>query len=97
MCRTITSDGELAKDVELQLLATKTYAVFGNRKRYDAAGTYTFKVPAVEFHVVALGDKAHRRQFVKRRDLVTGPPTDALASNDPPAEPGAFKEARVKT
>jgi hypothetical protein len=58
VCRTITSDGELARDVELQLLATKDYAVLATAKT-DAAGTYTFKVPVVEFHVVALGDKAH--------------------------------------
>ena len=58
VCRTITSDGELARDVELQLLASKNYAVLATAKT-GAAGTYTFKVPAVEFHVVALGDKAH--------------------------------------
>ncbi len=58
VCRTITSDGELARDVELQLLATKDYAVLATGKT-DAAGMYAFKVPAVGFHVVAIGDKAH--------------------------------------
>jgi hypothetical protein len=58
MCRTITSDGELARDVELQVLASKDYAVLATAKT-DAAGTYTFKAPAVLFHIVALGDKAH--------------------------------------
>jgi len=58
VCRTITSDGELARDVEMLLLASKDYAVLATAKT-DAAGIYAFKVPAVEFHVVAMGDKAH--------------------------------------
>jgi len=58
VCRTITTDGELARDVEIQLLATKDYRVLGTGKT-DAGGTYSFKLPGVEYHVVATGDKAH--------------------------------------
>jgi hypothetical protein len=58
VCRTITTDGELARDVEIQLLATGDYRVLGTGKT-DAAGMYGFKVPDAGFHVVATGDKAH--------------------------------------
>jgi hypothetical protein len=58
VCRAITSDGELARDVQIQLLATSDYRVLATGKT-DAAGTYAFKVPEVSYHVVATGDKAH--------------------------------------
>lgn len=58
VCRTITTDGELARDVEIQLLATTDYRVLAKGKT-DAAGMYAFKVPEVSYHVVAMGDKAH--------------------------------------
>jgi hypothetical protein len=58
VCRTITSDGELARDVEIQLLATTDYRMLAKGKT-DAAGMYAFKVPEVGYHVVATGDKAH--------------------------------------
>jgi len=58
VCRTITSDGELARDVEIQLLATNDYRVLATGKT-DAGGTYAFKVPDVGYHIVATGDKAH--------------------------------------
>ena len=58
VCRTITSDGELARDVEIQLLATTDYRVLAKGKT-DAAGVYAFKIPEVSYHVVATGDKAH--------------------------------------
>jgi hypothetical protein len=58
VCRTITTDGELARDVEIQLLATKDYKVLATGKS-DAAGMYAFKIPEVGYHVVATGDKAH--------------------------------------
>lgn len=58
VCRAITSDGELARDVEIQLLATTNYRVLATAKT-DAAGMYAFKVPDVGYHVVAIGDKAH--------------------------------------
>ena len=58
VCRAITSDGELARDVEIQLLATTDYRVLATAKT-DAAGVYAFKVPDVGFHVIAMGDKAH--------------------------------------
>src|SRR5271169_2068163 len=58
VCRTITSDGELARDVEIQLLATSDYRVLAAGKT-DAAGMYAFKVPEVGYHIVAMGDKAH--------------------------------------
>jgi hypothetical protein len=58
VCRTITSDGELARDVEIQLLATTDYRVLAKGKT-DAAGMYAFKTPEVSYHVVATGDNAH--------------------------------------
>ena len=58
VCRAITSDGELARDVEIQLLATTDYRVLATAKT-DAAGMYAFKAPDVGYHVVATGDKAH--------------------------------------
>jgi len=58
VCRTITSDGELARDVEIQLLATSDYKVLATGKT-DAGGIYTFKIPDVGYHIVATGDKAH--------------------------------------
>ena len=58
VCRTITSDGELARDVEIQLLATDDYRVLA-KGRTDAAGVYAFKTPEVSYHVVATGDQAH--------------------------------------
>ncbi len=58
VCRVITSDGELARDVEILLLATTDYRVLATAKT-DAAGMYAFKVPEVGYHVVAMGDKAH--------------------------------------
>jgi hypothetical protein len=58
VCRTIASDGEIARDVEILLVEDKDYRVLASAKT-DAAGTYSFKAPAVEYHVVALGDKAH--------------------------------------
>jgi hypothetical protein len=58
VCRAITSDCELARDVEIQLLATSDYRVLTKGKT-DAVGMYAFKVPEVSYHVVAMGDKAH--------------------------------------
>jgi hypothetical protein len=58
VCRAITSDGEFARDVEIQLLTTTDYRVLATAKT-DAAGMYAFKVPDVSYHVVAIGDKAH--------------------------------------
>jgi hypothetical protein len=58
VCRAITSDGELARDIDIQLLATGDYRVLATGKT-DSAGMYVFKVPAVGYHIVATGDKAH--------------------------------------
>jgi len=58
VCRAITSDGELARDVQIQLLATGDYRVLATGKT-DSAGMYAFKAPSVGYHVVATGDKAH--------------------------------------
>lgn len=58
VCRTITSDGELARDVEIQLLATSDYRVLAKGKT-DTVGMYAFKAPDVGYHVVATGDNAH--------------------------------------
>jgi len=58
VCRAITSDGELARDIEIQLLATGDYRVLATAKT-NAAGEYAFKAPHVGYHIVATGDKAH--------------------------------------
>jgi hypothetical protein len=58
VCRAITTDGELARDIEIQLLATGDYRVLATGKT-DAAGMYAFKIPAVGYHIVATCDKAH--------------------------------------
>jgi hypothetical protein len=58
LCRAITSDGELARDVEIQLLATGNYRVLTTGKT-NAAGEYAFKAPDGGYHIVATGDKAH--------------------------------------
>jgi hypothetical protein len=58
VCRAITSDGELARDIEIQLLATGDYRVLATGKT-NTAGEYAFKAPDVGFHIVATGDKAH--------------------------------------
>jgi len=58
VCRALTSDGELARDVEIQLLATSDYKVLATGKT-DSGGMYTFKAPAGGYHIVATGDKAH--------------------------------------
>jgi hypothetical protein len=58
VCRTITSDGDLARDIEIQLLATGDYKVLATGKT-NTAGEYAFKVPDGGYHIVATGDKAH--------------------------------------
>jgi hypothetical protein len=58
VCRAITSDGELARDIDIQLLATGDYRVLANGKT-NAAGEYAFKAPDVGYHIVATGDRAH--------------------------------------
>ncbi len=58
VCRAITSDGELARGIEIQLLATGDYRVLATGKT-NAAGEYAFKIPDAGYHIVATGDKAH--------------------------------------
>ena len=58
VCRAITSDGELARDIEIQLLATGDYRVLATGKT-NVEGVYAFKAPDVGYHIVATGDKAH--------------------------------------
>jgi hypothetical protein len=58
VCRAITSDGELARDVEVLLLATGDYKVLATGET-NAAGEYAFKAPDCGYHIVATGDKAH--------------------------------------
>jgi hypothetical protein len=58
VCRAITTDGELARDIGIQLLATGDYRVLATGKT-NAAGEYAFKAPDVGYHIVATGDKAH--------------------------------------
>jgi hypothetical protein len=54
----VTSDGDLARDIEIQLLATGDYRVLATGKT-NAAGEYAFKAPDAGYHIVATGDKAH--------------------------------------
>jgi hypothetical protein len=58
VCRAITSDGDLARDIEIQMLATGDYRVLATGKT-NAAGEYAFKAPDAGYHIVATGDKAH--------------------------------------
>ena len=58
VCRAMTSDGEMARDVEIQRLATSDYKVLATGKT-DAGGLYAFKQPDAGYHIVATGDKAH--------------------------------------
>jgi hypothetical protein len=58
VCRAITSDGELARDIDIQLLATGDYRVLATGKT-NAAGEYAFRVPDAGYHILATGDKAH--------------------------------------
>jgi hypothetical protein len=58
VCRAITSDGDLARDIEIQLLATGDYKVLATGKT-NAAGEYAFKAPDGGYYIVATGDKAH--------------------------------------
>jgi hypothetical protein len=58
VCRALTSDGELARDIEIQLLATGDYSVLATGKT-NTAGEYAFKAPEGGYHIVATGDKAH--------------------------------------
>ena len=58
VCRAMTSDGEMARDVQIQLLATGDYKVLATGKT-DAGGLYAFKPPDGSYHIVATGDKAH--------------------------------------
>ena len=58
VCRAMTSDGEMARDVQIQLLATGDYRVLATGKT-DAGGLYIFKQPDGSYHIVATGDKAH--------------------------------------
>src|SRR6516165_12674888 len=63
VCRAVTSDGELARDIEIQLLATGDYRVLATGKT-NTAGEYAFKVPDGGYHIVATGDKAHVTNLV---------------------------------
>jgi hypothetical protein len=58
VCRALTTDGELARDIEIRLLATGDYRVLATGKT-NAAGEYAFKAPDAGYHIVATGDKAH--------------------------------------
>jgi hypothetical protein len=58
VCRALTTDGELARDIEIQLLATGDYRVLATGKT-NSAGEYAFKAPDGGYHIVATGDKAH--------------------------------------
>lgn len=58
VCRTIMTDGEVARNVQIRLLADEDYRVVATAKT-DAEGKYSFKVPSMEYHVVATADQAH--------------------------------------
>jgi hypothetical protein len=57
MCRTIASDGEVLRDVTVQLL-DESDKLIGSGKT-DVKGQYTFKAPAAEYNVVVQANKSH--------------------------------------
>lgn len=57
ICRTLMSDGEVLRDVAVQLV-DENDKVLSNGKT-DVKGEYTFKAPAGEYNVVVAASKAH--------------------------------------
>jgi hypothetical protein len=57
VCRTLMSDGEVLRDVSVQLV-DENHKVLSNGKT-DVKGQYVFKAPAGEYNVVVVANKAH--------------------------------------
>ena len=57
VCRTIASDGEVVRDVTVQLL-DENDKLIGSGKT-DTKGQYAFKAPNAEYNVVVEANKSH--------------------------------------
>jgi hypothetical protein len=58
VCRVLFTDGEVARNIPVQLIDEDSNRVLGNG-RTDMQGLYAFKPPAAEYNVVIEADKAH--------------------------------------
>ena len=57
VCRTIMSDGEVLRNVDVQLVDEADKVLTTGKT--DVEGKYTFKAPTAEYNVVVLANKAH--------------------------------------
>jgi len=57
VCRTIASDGEVLRNVTVQLLDENDKLVATGKT--DVKGQYTFKIPSMEYNVVVEANKSH--------------------------------------
>jgi hypothetical protein len=57
ICRTIMSDGEVLRDVQVQLVDENEKVLGGGKT--DLEGKYAFKAPSAEYNVVVLANKGH--------------------------------------
>jgi len=57
VCRTIATDGEVLRDVTVQLLDESDKPLASGKT--DVKGQYTFKVPNAEYNVVVQANKSH--------------------------------------
>ncbi len=56
-CRTLASDGEILRNVAIQLIDENDKSV--STGKTDVKGEYTFKAPAMEYNVVVQANKSH--------------------------------------
>jgi hypothetical protein len=57
VCRTLLSDGEVLRDVAVQLLDENDKVL--STGKMDAEGKYAFKAPSAEYNVVVQANKSH--------------------------------------
>ena len=57
VCRTILSDGEVLRDVTIQLMDENNKVLATGK--VDVEGKYAFKAPAIEYNIVVEANKAH--------------------------------------
>lgn len=57
VCRTIASDGEVLRDVTVQIVDEANKVL--STGKTDVKGQYTFKAPSAEYNVVVEANKAH--------------------------------------
>lgn len=57
ICRTVTTDGEVLRDVTVQLL-DENDKLIGTGKT-DAKGQYAFKAPSAEYNVIVEANRSH--------------------------------------